>query len=268
LMADHLHPSIEGQALLGETVARAVAEANLLPGANPDAPIPPREELAHVLGVNALELTEVYGRMASLFEKPPLGTNNAQAAEYLWGRSRGFVERPGEVEQRTIERWNKSVRGGGRTPSISYLAGQTALDAGEYLRAAQYFAAAQKGMTPFGVSRLRAGCLSLLALAQEGALTEAGVRMLRRSLGEAVYVELLAEEEELGRLYTTVGGLWILAGDEEAGRAALKKGFERGFELGNAEALMLQHVVLSRSGDPGKKTPPVETSTEGESAEP
>lgn len=246
LMADHLHPSLEGQGLLAETIARAVAQEKLLPGADPKAAVPPRGELARVLGANRLEMAEVHGRMAALFDNPPLAINNKDAAEYLRGRMRESTKDADAIESAAIARWNEAQGKGPQTPSVSMLAGFVCMDAGEYGRGAAYFAAAVGSMTPFGASRLRANYLSLLCLRQLGPLDGRRQAVLARCIGESAYVEQLAEPQHMGMVHASMGGLSILAGDHAAGRAWLGKALGAGFELGDAEAAMLQKIIVEQ----------------------
>jgi len=246
LMADHLHPSIEGQGLLAETLARAIALKELLPGAKPDARVPPRADLARALGANRLELAEIHGRMAALFDNPPLGINNKDAAAMLRQRMRDATANADAVELSAIAAWNAAQSKGPQTPSISFLAGLSSMEAGDFNRAAAYFASARLSMTPFGATRLRAQYFNLLCLRQKGPFDPARERMLMRALSEGFYVEALAEKQHLGSLYAAMGGLNLLAGQQEAGRGWLKRAMAEGFELGDAEAALIQKLIMEQ----------------------
>ncbi len=242
-MADHLHPNLKGQTLMGETIARAIAENSLLPGAHPETSLPPAEELARVLGANRLELGTVYQRMADLFTYPPLGLRNADAEQILLQKVETFISDPDAIESEAIDRWNAALSESSHTPSISYLAGLVAMDAGEHQRAAEYFSQARAAMTSFGTTRLRATYLALLCKRAEGPLEGRMISLLHQAVSEGAYVEKLAEPPDLARLASTLGGLYVLAGVPGQGVSLLGKGERAGFVMSASEAEILQSLL-------------------------
>ena len=141
LMADHLHPTAAGQALLARAVAAALREA----------PQPwgfPRERLQRLqaddryrqrLGDLPVEQLAVIRAMARLFGSPPMDEGNESRAEDLRRQGDSLMAGLSPGERRGVERW---VRGEG--PDLLALNVAEALfSAREYQRARAYYQAAR-----------------------------------------------------------------------------------------------------------------------------
>ncbi len=242
-MADHLHPNLQGQALLAETLCKKIVEANLLGESSvADRPLPDRDRMAQMLGANTLEEIQVLSTMAHLFQTPPLGRNNASAAAYLQKRMQSLLDQSDSVEKATIEKW-KALRAQGGTPSISFLAGIQAMEAGQFQRAAYYFVGSRGSMTPFGIARIRSQYLGLLSIRQLVEFGPPQKALLNKSLAELKYAKLLTEDKNLGQYFATLGGLTILAGNHEQGMKELDRAAQYGFKPGPTEGRMLERIL-------------------------
>jgi len=246
LMADHLHPSIEGQALLGETLAQAIVDADLLPGAREGAQLVDRAELVRSLGGGRLEVARVYRRMTDLFGIPPLGANNQVATDYLRRRASEATAEFDPIENVVQRRINAAPEELEADGGINFALGRAAMEAGDYEQAAMSFGAAGVGEAPFSAARVRARYLALLCSRQTRPLDARQTVELIDALAEASYAEPLAETKYLGRLYGAVAGLRALAGDRQEADNGFRKALAAGFQPGATEASLLARVAADR----------------------
>lgn len=255
LMIDHLHPNLDGQYVLAHALAATIMERELL--GKPQATPPPFEapRLIELLGGNRLERAVVYGIMSKLFERPPLNRNNADVADWMRARMRSELGTLDPIEQQAIEAWNKLQGQGPKAPSISYLAGLTAMQARQYARAASYFAAARGTLVPYGLTRTNAEYLALLCLRQQGPLGPPQRQLVARLLNDLPIIERLVEPRDAAQLQATLAGVNILAGRLDEGRRRLKSSMDAGYQLAPIEMEMLQHVLLEEDRSLGGEAP-------------
>jgi lysophospholipase L1-like esterase len=243
LMADHLHPNLDGQALLARTLCEAITSHALLRDPDLHAPLPSPDQLTQILGANRLEEVQVLGTMQKLFSHPPLSQNNEGLSAWFHQRQLDATASLNPIEREAIDKWNIAQAQSTRAPSISYIAGQAAMENLSFAQAAQYFQNARGSFTPYGAMRLRSQYLGLLCLRQLGPFKPPQQWLLNLSLSEAVYVESLTEPDDMGLLYDTIGGLHILNRDAQRGRQYLKLAFSKQFQPGDAEAQLLNRLI-------------------------
>lgn len=167
LFADHLHPNLEGQALLAATLLHAVAETGAVDGLSPaDAEGVAWPAVAHALGWNRLDAYLLTRKMAAFFRDAPLGRNNAAAVTRFEERSAALEAELDPVEQRAVAAWREASDAAGRFVPIAWFGGVAALEAGDAESAAAYFRAAASAAPFAGDERAAARLLEVLTLAR------------------------------------------------------------------------------------------------------
>ncbi|MEZ5333554.1 MAG: GDSL-type esterase/lipase family protein [Thermoanaerobaculia bacterium] len=146
LFADHVHPNLEGQALLAATLLRAIAESRAVRGLTAEAVATVSwPALAQELGWNRLEALLLAREMTSFFRDGPLGRNNAGAVEHFEDQAAALEADLDPVERDAFERWSEVSDAAGRFVPISWFGGVAALQAGEAGRAAAAYFRRRRG---------------------------------------------------------------------------------------------------------------------------
>jgi lysophospholipase L1-like esterase len=220
---DHVHPSLQGQALLAETVARAMARNNLSGFAPEAAPrLGDWQAVAQRLGANPLEFYSVIDMMARLYAKPPLQLNNERIARMFASQSAAMFESADEPGKRLINNWSAANRETGRSLPISYWGLATMLRADRLDISRLYRDGAVLNQAPFTGEELAARLLNLLSVGL--------ARDVDRAQFDAMRAELAAQHRlvalfpgEPSILTEYVGGaLSLLAGDAAGFSQAMK----------------------------------------------
>ena len=218
LFADHVHPSLEGQALLARTFAEALAGARIVAAdAARLASLPEPRALAERLGVNALELYAATHIMATLFRAPPFSTRNGEVAARIDARLAEFRARAGAVERRALERWEEASRAAGFALPVSWFGAVAALEAGDAPRARQYAQVAQAAALPFSDERAAAALVECLAEIRSGSAPSAVGARLTGAVREARQAAALSPVPS-PVLERALAGLLTLAGETDEGR--------------------------------------------------
>ena len=216
LFDDHVHPSLQGQALLAETVARAMARERV--GgmrASDAAKLPAWQAFAQRLGANPMERYRVLNMMTSLMSREPLINNNKAALRDLSERLQGMEASADEVEMRAIGNWQASTQQVGRAIPISYIMFSTLMKADRVREAANYRRGAILNEKPFSGQEMAARLMNLLSLARERSITPQEWEALRReTLAQARFLELFPGEPTSLTAYV-IGSLGLLGGDAE-----------------------------------------------------
>lgn len=167
LFADHLHPDLEGQALLAASMLRAIAEGGAVRGLRPeDAEAVSWPAIAQGLGWNRLDAYLLARKMAAFFRDGPLGAHNEAAVERFEGQAADLEGMLDDVERTAVDRWSDASDAAGRFVPISWFGGVAALEADETERAAIYFRAAGEASGFESDERAAARLLEVLALAR------------------------------------------------------------------------------------------------------
>ncbi|MGI8905489.1 MAG: hypothetical protein ACR2IE_03245 [Candidatus Sumerlaeaceae bacterium] len=212
LFADHLHPSLEGQALFARALFETIRGNKLLPLT--ERPAADWRDLARQLGENRLVNYRVAHLMASLFQRPPLDKDSAAFRHALRLRTETLTD-AADFETRAADRYVTESMSNRQPWSISFIGGQEALAARNHLSASLYFDSAMQEAVRFSPERSLAGYYSSLAQALgRGQLTTSTIERARRELSEAAYIEK-AETEPAARenLLHALTGLSLLADD-------------------------------------------------------
>lgn len=213
LFADHLHPSLRGQALLARTFLDAIVSHRLLPvAAERLATLADWRELALRLGANPLERFLLMHKMAALFKVPPIGSNNAAAAaRYATMVSRIRADSD-PIDREAIRLWERASAEAGFAMPISYFGGVAALHAGQHQRAGAYLHAAVENAFPFSDERCAAELLALLNSLTAGEAPSATRDRLDAALATAEQVATLPSQPT-SLLARTLAGLLVLRDD-------------------------------------------------------
>ena len=141
LMADHLHPTASGQALLARAVIAALREAP--PPWGFEARELQRLQADHGyrlrLGALPVEELAVIMSMAGIFGSPPLHRGNEERAEDLRRQGRALLEGLSPGERRGVERWLE-----GKGPDLLALnVAESLFAARDFRRARDYYHASR-----------------------------------------------------------------------------------------------------------------------------
>jgi lysophospholipase L1-like esterase len=225
LFADHLHPSLKGQALLARTFLDAIVRRRLLPVAPRLlaarlATLPDWREISARLGADPLERFLLAHKMAALFRVPPIGRNNQAAAVRLAGLVRRIRATSDPVDRLAIQLWERGSGEAGFALPISYFGGVAALRSGQHERAAVYLHAAAENAFPLSDERCAAELLAVVNAIAGGADPTGVRRQLAAARTEAEEVATLPSQSTT-LLARTLADLSVLGGDfTGAGRYA------------------------------------------------
>ncbi len=213
LFVDHVHPSLEGQALLASSFLDTLRAYELIEGIPLE--LSSWQERALDLGSHPLERYLLVHKMATLFSMPPIGLNNEATAQRLQ-RLLTQMETSGEpVDREAIRRWKEhSARAGFALP-ISLIAARVALEGQDLARLAIYARSAIFNAFPYSDERCAAGVLARLgAVATEGRYDGAP---LDDFVDECETVATLPGQPS-ALLARSLGSLLHLAGETQRGR--------------------------------------------------
>lgn len=209
---DHLHPSIEGQALLAWEISKTIGEARVLSLA--DKPKTNPSDDAILLGYNPLVRFNAARKVLLLFQSPPLDSETAARgfrSSELASITKDFQPYEGAAAKESEE----EIRAGKTPASISYLGGRQAMAQSKFMEAASYFRAAQFETPQFSPQRSAAAYYMRLSLVRAGKIPRKPNPDNNGDLMEALYTEkALSTGRDL--LIHAVAGLSMLQGDESA----------------------------------------------------
>jgi hypothetical protein len=151
------------------------------------------------------------------------------------------------IERQAGERYNEELRTQVSASSISELAGQEALRAGDYAMAALYYRSASADCLDFSLEQLRYRTLSLLSTACLHRLKERDLARAGRAVASSRLAEQIVASSELPELYAWRGVLFAVGGNREAASRWLKRGHEAGFRFDPEVAAAIQRMS---SADP------------------
>jgi len=219
LFFDHVHPSLQGQALLARAFLDTLVRNRLVP-VDPArlASIPSGEEIASRLGANPLELYAQAHAMSTLFHSPPFAVTN-QAAARRAERLLAWVRKASDpVDLEALRLWEEGSREAGLALPVSFFGGVAALRAGENERARRYLEAAAESAFPWSDERCAARLLSAVAAQRAGEEPRQLRQRIAAALREAEQVASLPDQPT-PLLARTLAGLLYLAGDPARGAA-------------------------------------------------
>lgn len=221
LFVDHVHPSLDGQALLAWAFLERLIAAGVV-AADPErvATLPDRRVLATRLGANALELYALAHKMATLFRAPPFAAHNAAAAERAEALLTSFRAQADGVELAALEHWETASREAGFALPISFFGGVAALSIGEPTRAGMFLRDAEASALPWTDERVAVLLLRTLSEIALGAPPATAGQRVAAALDEVQRMATLPDRPTalLARVHAS---LLYLAGDPAApGRAA------------------------------------------------
>jgi lysophospholipase L1-like esterase len=213
LFADHLHPSLDGQALFARALVQDIRVHKVLP-LGTDAKPADWRTLASQLGENRLVHWRVGQLMASLFQRPPLEKDTAAFRHANRARQEALAG-AADYETRAADRYVTQTMEGRQPWSVSFVGGEEAMRAHQNLGAALYFDSAAQEAVKFSPERSLAAYYGLLAqVSGRGALTTATIELAKRQVSEATYI-LAAETDPAVHqgLLHVLTGLSLLADD-------------------------------------------------------
>jgi lysophospholipase L1-like esterase len=211
LFADHLHPSLEGQALLARAWLDAIARERLLP--LEEAPREDWRKVAAVLGDNKMTRYYTANLMLGLYQRPPLNTDQ-EGLRYASRRAREAFDACEPWEQRAIKRLEERLKAGLPSVNLSFLAGEEAVREGLHRQAAEYFGSAYNAARPFTAERVVAAYHMLLSAGHIGKFHAGARATARRAYSEGVYADQIGGNYDPAALHRALAGLALLLGDE------------------------------------------------------
>jgi tetratricopeptide (TPR) repeat protein len=240
LFNDHVHPTLEGQALLAETFFETIAGASLLPLTDEGiAAVPPWEEIAISLGAHHLERYLVIHKMVALFVTPPFDTHNLAVAARLQRHWKQIEETVDPVDRAAIALWRQMTADAGFMVPISYPAGRAALAAGDFERARRYLKSAVANAPEWSDERCLAEAARLEAVLASGRRADFSAQ-LSQALKEAEAVSRM-QGQPTAVLAASMARLLTLAGRDDAADIE----WERAHEL-SLDAPAWARAYLSR----------------------
>ena len=218
LFADHLHPNLEGQALLAATLLRAVAETGAVDGLSPaGAEGVAWPAVAHALGWNRLDAYLLTRKMAAFFRDAPLGRNNAAAVTRFEERAAALEAELDPAEQRAVAAWREASDAAGRFVPIAWFGGVAALEAGDAEGAAASFRAAGAAAGFADDERAAARLLEVLTLVRADP-SAAGPRLAEARREAEIHAASAFPQTAV--TLRSLAGLRALAGDAPGAREA------------------------------------------------
>lgn len=217
LFFDHVHPSLEGQALLARAFLETLVEHRLVqidPARRESLPEP--REIASRLGANPLELYALAHKMATLFRSPPFAATNQAAAERAERLLARFRQTAGPVHLEALRLWEEGSREADFALPISFFGGVAAVRAGAHEEAQRYLGAAADSALPFSDERCAARLLSAVEAVRAGEDPREAGRRTAAALREAQQVASLPDQPT-PLLARALAGLYFLAGDPFGG---------------------------------------------------
>jgi lysophospholipase L1-like esterase len=269
---DHVHPSLRGQALLAETVARAMAR-NKMSGFGPEGEqrLGDWQAVAERLGANPLELYRVIYMMAHLYAQPPLQLNNERTAPMFASRNTEMFESADEDGKRLINNWSAANREVGQSLPISYWGLATMLRADRLDETRLYRTGAVLNQAPFTGEELAARLLNLLSVGLVRDVDRTQFDAMREELA-TLYGLVAHFPDEPSILTAYVGGALSLLEGDEAGFSQAMKAVAENIDRAPAEdrvylrelpevaawtnITMRLSAVLSSPGQAGGNSPP------------
>jgi lysophospholipase L1-like esterase len=159
--ADHVHPSLDGQILWAWSMAQALVAHQLLPA--------PTQPLSHpdpvvLTGGSPLASWRAAHLMASLFQRPPLQSDDA-AAGHWFGVQKRMVDRMPPILQGTVQSYIELAMQSpnGDPGSIEAMAAEAYFARKQWLKAAQFFQNAVRETPPLTTRRTYLGWQELAA---------------------------------------------------------------------------------------------------------
>lgn len=213
--ADHVHPSLEGQALLAKTILEAISARDLLPiDPEREAALPPWQAIAASLGANPLERYRLAHMMATLFQGPPLGTANSDARELFENLAEEIRAGLTPVELEAVVRWEKASKEAGKPLGISFFALANGVRRADAALARHHVRAAILESEPWGEVRSAAYLLDALMERYDPRDPAAAEVKFHRYLAEVERVETFVGQPT-ALLAATLSGFHVLKGDLE-----------------------------------------------------
>ncbi|MBX7244440.1 MAG: hypothetical protein K1X53_03020 [Candidatus Sumerlaeaceae bacterium] len=212
LFADHVHPSLEGQALMARAMADTIRKDKLLELTT--ASLPAWSALAADLGDNRLNQYRVAHLMASLFQRPPLN-HDADAGRHARSQMAQVLAGAADFEKKAAEAFVAKSAAGEQAESITMFGGRQAMAEGKFPAAAKYFASASQEGMRFSPQRSLAEYYELLCERMLfKTVTTDTIMTARARLVEASIVEQATmPSRERDQLLHAMTGLALLAND-------------------------------------------------------
>ncbi len=213
LVADHLHPSMEGQVLLARTVFDTLQKQQWL---TLDPSITyinlDWKTLAGIFGYNSLVEFKVYGFMASIFEKLPFKNNNEQVAKSFVDIANQIVSQSPPPVKKAIEDGKVIWHQKSDPPDFCFLAGDNCLQAGLPDQARQYYYSAWQQADDLTVYKIKLACDVLLcSKIAHHELNKEDISLAQNTLGDAQIVSKsgIASDEQ-GDYFRACGQIYQL----------------------------------------------------------
>ena len=182
-MVDHVHMSIEGEALAARAIVDAMAtipDARVRLSSDALARVRPTASYVESLGASDFEHYAVAYRMSRLFELPFFADTNAHAQRLMDDRLRALDARMTPDESRAADAWRDPKINPGYTNPISAYLGRVYHDAGRYAAAAPCFRVAMNSFSPYTQRRLEFATLWLDSLRRaHGSLSDESLAAAR-----------------------------------------------------------------------------------------
>ena len=167
LMADHLHPSARGQALMARIIAQTIARHGLFPGLGPNTMTKLRSLDAYreQLGDDPLVELGTTMRVIDFVTHSPLGRNNRRATRQLREQTWELYDRLDETIRSMVSPYLEAdePRRARLPHHLALAAAHELVSAGRIGRAARYYHVAALSAAPYTYEQLEARTGSLVA---------------------------------------------------------------------------------------------------------
>lgn len=218
LFDDHVHPSLKGQALIALCILEQVVENKLIPmkkGVESTVDYSEWGVYAPKVAAHPFDRLRVLNMMVSLFEEPPLRSNNDEAYEDLTRRYREVLSTLDETESRAVAHWLQGSQASGKSVPICYFAATAYLQDNRFEEGVAAARSSVLNAPEFSDHRLAAKLIELLALLGDGKAGSGVITSRFESLKEEVgFISLLPEQPSAITHYVAAC-LFYLIGDED-----------------------------------------------------
>jgi hypothetical protein len=255
-MIDHLHPNLEGNAVIARVIRDAIVE-NLENLKHTGTATPTPDELPEAflarMRANVLEEVDALTTCINLFKNPPLNTNNEHIAAHLQKKLLAALEGFTPVEHEAMRRRDAMMAEKGGQPPVSQLGMWAALDMGNVGAALPYAEAAFADALPYSIEWLRFGFFTSLMKGNVSGLGDEWSAGVRELLAAVEVVNALAPSNAQSELLMLRGGLEAMSGNLEVGRSLIQQALSAGFTPHRSVPVLLGRLAQEIAG----RAPPV-----------
>ncbi len=211
LMADHLHPSLEGQVLLAQTIFSTLSSHHWENLDQSGSRITTDWKiLAQKMGYNPMEEFIVTSIMEGVWQRPPFRDNNENTYTQFSSNREAIIKSGTSIDQQVIQQGLEEWHNKPTPPDFSYIAATAYYNAKMYKKAQEYFHAVWLHFPDYTLDKYdfannMLNCSKLV----NNKLTEEEIQLAKENLEDAKSIAEGGNSPELTGKYNRVCGLFL-----------------------------------------------------------